>query len=199
MYIRRTTTRRATSGEAYHTYRLVESRREGDRVRQSTLLNPGRHFDLAEEHWPKLCARLSQLLGSQGTLVALDVPEADETAARALAAQFLARAPSAAAGAQFVAVDVHSLECTQPRSVGVEHVGLHALAQLEFEPLLASLGINATPRAMILAQVVARMAAPGLELSTWAWLNETSALGELLDLSYTDLSICACTAPPMSW
>ena len=42
---------------------------------------------------------------------------------------------------------------------------------------------------MILAQVVARMAAPGSELSTWGWLNETSALGELLDLSFTDLSI----------
>ncbi len=37
----------------------------------------------------------------------------------------------------------------------MEQVGLHALAQLEFEPLLASLGINATTRAMILAQVVA--------------------------------------------
>jgi transposase len=55
--------------------------------------------------------------------------------------------------------------------------------------LLASLGVNAVTRAMILAQVVGRMAAPGSELSTWGWLNETSALPELLDLSLTDLSI----------
>jgi transposase len=189
MFIRRTPTRRAASGETYHTYRLVESRREGDRVRQTTLLNLGCHFDLAEEHWPSLCARLAQLLGSQGALVALDVPAAVETAAQTLAAQFVARAPGAAAAVEFVEVDVHSLELTQPRSVGVEHVGLHALAQLEFEPLLASLGINATTRAMILAQIVARMAAPGSELSTWGWLVETSALGELLGLSFTDLSI----------
>jgi len=86
---------------------------------------------------------------------------------------------------EFVEVDVASLELTRPRSVGVEQVGLHALAQLEFEPLLASLGINAIARAIILAQVVARMAAPGSELATWRWLNDTSALGELLDLSFT--------------
>lgn len=189
MFIRRATTRRAASGEVYHTYRLVESRREGDHVRQTTLLNLGRHFDLAEAHWPSLCLRLSQLLGSQGALVALDVPEPVEAAAQALAAQFVARAPGAAAGAEFIEVDVHSLELTQPRSVGVEHVGLHALAQLEFEPLLASLGINATTRAMILAQVVARMAAPGSELATWGWLVDTSALCELLGLSFTGLSI----------
>lgn len=52
---------------------------------------------------------------------------------------------------EFVEVDVASLERAQPRSVGVEHVGLHALAQLELDPLLAALGVNAVTRAMILA------------------------------------------------
>ncbi len=37
MFIRRTTTRRSDSGEAYYTYRLVESQRQGDRVRQVTV------------------------------------------------------------------------------------------------------------------------------------------------------------------
>lgn len=189
MFIRRTTTRRAASGETYHTYRLVESRREGDRVRQATLLNLGRHFDLPEAHWPSLCVRLSQLLGKQCVLVPVDLPEAVEAAAQTLAAQFIARAPAGQSAAEFVEVDVASLELTQPRSVGVEHLGLHALAQMEFEPLLAALGINAITRAMILAQVVARMAAPSSELATWGWLNDTSALGELLGLSFTDLSI----------
>ena len=65
------------------------------------------------------------------------------------------------------------------------------MAQLEFEPLLESLGINAITRAIILAQVVARMAAPGSELATWRWLNDTSALRELPNLSFTftDLSL----------
>ena len=189
MYIRRVTTRRTASGETYHSYRLVESRREGGRVRQVALLNLGRHFDLPEGLWPALCARLEQLLGSQGVLVPIDLPEAVETHAQALAARFVARAPVEAGGAEFVEIDVASLELVQPRSVGVEHVGLHALAQLELDPLLASLGVNAVTRAMILAQIVGRMAAPGSELATWGWLNDASALPELLDLSLPDLSI----------
>lgn len=189
MYIRRVTTRRAASGEVYHSYRLVESRREGGRVRQVALLNLGRHFDLPETLWPALCARLGQLLGNQGDLVPVDLPEVVETHAQVLAARFVARAPVEAGAAEFVEVDVASLELVQPRSVGVEQVGLHALAELELEPLLASLGVNAVTRAMILAQIVGRMAAPGSELATWGWLNETSALPELLDLSLTDLSI----------
>ena len=189
MYIRRVTTRRIASGETYHSYRLVESRREGGRVRQVALLNLGRHFDLPETLWPALCARLGQLLGNQGDLVPLDLPEVVEAHAQTLAARFVARAPVEAGVAEFVEVDVASLELVQPRSVGVEQVGLHALGQLELDPLLASLGVNAVTRAMILAQVVGRMAAPGSELATWGWLNESSALPELLDLSLTDLSI----------
>ena len=42
---------------------------------------------------------------------------------------------------------------------------------------------------MITAQIVGRMAAPGSERATWAWLNHTSALEELLGLSFADLSV----------
>ena len=89
----------------------------------------------------------------------------------------------------FVEIDVASLELVQPRSVGVEQVGLHALAQLQFDPLLQSLGINAITRSMIIAQVIGRMAAPGSELASWTWPNERSALPELFDLTLPDLSI----------
>ena len=191
MFIRRTPTRCNADGVAYHTFRLVESRREGARVRLSTLLNLGSAFDLPEPLWPDLCVRLVQLLGQRDDLLAANVPEAVETLAQTLAARLIASRAEPVPECEFVEVDVASLELTRPRSVGVEQVGLHALAQLEFEPLLASLGINAIARAIILAQVVARMAAPGSELATWRWLNDTSALRELPNLSFTftDLSL----------
>ena len=191
MYIRRVMTRRA-AGETYYSYRLVESRREGGRVRQMTLLNLGSHFELPEDQWGLLCLRLGQLLGQQGVLLPADAGADVEAAAQALAARLVARAPAQnapAASADFVEVDVASLELVRPRSVGVEHVGLYALAQLQLEPLLQSLGINAITCAMISAQVVGRMAAPGSERATWGWLNERSALAELLDLSLHKLSI----------
>jgi transposase len=183
MYIRRAITRRAASGEAYHTYRLVESRREGNRVRQLTRLNLGRHFDLPEAQWPVLCARLDDLLSHQEALLPVELPERVESLARKLAGHLLRRAPAAAAVPDYAEVDVNSVQLAQPRSVGVEHVALYALARLGLEPLLTALGINAITRAMILAQIVGRMAHPGSERSTWHWLNDTSALGELLGLS----------------
>ena len=39
MFIRRTRTRTTGDGKAYFSYRLVRSRRDGDKVRQQTLLN----------------------------------------------------------------------------------------------------------------------------------------------------------------
>ena len=48
MFIRRTQTRTTTTGEVYFTHRLVRSERVGDKVRQRTLLNLGRHFDGAQ-------------------------------------------------------------------------------------------------------------------------------------------------------
>ena len=189
MYIRRVKTRRISTGETYYSHRLVASRREGGCVRQITLLNLGSHFDLPENQWNALCLRLSQLLGQQGVLLPADLPEVVESTAQALAARLVARAPVAAAPAEFVEVDVSSLQLLQPRSVGVESVGLHALAQLGLDSLLTSLGINSITRAMVVAQVVGRLAAPGSELATWEWLSERSALPELLDLSLPDLSI----------
>jgi hypothetical protein len=47
MFIRRATIKSRESGEPYYTYRLVESVRTGEGVRQHTLLNLGRHSDFA--------------------------------------------------------------------------------------------------------------------------------------------------------
>ena len=46
MFIRRTRTRRTDTGLDYFTYRLVRTEREGQRVRQRTLLNLGSHYEL---------------------------------------------------------------------------------------------------------------------------------------------------------
>ena len=72
MFIRRTSTRR--SGEHYHTFRLVRSVRSGSKVRQRTLLNLGRHFDVAPCDWPSLCRRIDELLTGQ-----LPCPPEDST------------------------------------------------------------------------------------------------------------------------
>ena len=82
-----------------------------------------------------------------------------------------------------------SLELIRPRSVGVENVGLWAMEQLGLEALLERLGFNGTQRALAMATIIARMAAPGSERASWRWLCERSALGELLGVDFERMSM----------
>lgn len=196
MYIRRTQTRNSATGEAYYTHRLVQSVRVGSQVRQTTLLNLGRHFALAPEEWPALCARLEELLSGQGALLGGMGSVRVEREAERLAARWLARQPApAAANASAVrapdvqAVDVDSLALSRPRTVGVEAVGLWAMAEVDFVGLLQALGLTGPQRALIVGAIIGRMAAPGSERATHRWLGERSGLGELLDIDFEALPL----------
>ena len=196
MYIRRTQTRNSATGETYHTHRLVQSVRVGRQVRQTTLLNLGRHFAVDQNDWPALCARLEELLSGQGALLAGVGAVGIEREAQRLAALLLARQPApAAASATAVtppdvqAVDVDSLELSRPRSVGVEAVGLWAMAEVAFVELLQDLGLTGPQRAVIVGTIIARMAAPGSERATHRWLGARSALGELLEVDFEAMGL----------
>jgi len=69
MFIRRTQTRTTESGQ-YFSFRLVDTYRVADRVRQRTLLNLGNTFTIAHEHWPLLTQRIKHIiLGQHETLI----------------------------------------------------------------------------------------------------------------------------------
>ena len=74
-------------------HRLVLAERLGNTVRQRTLLNLGRHFDIPQPQWPLLCARVADALAGQTPLVADCPPAVDEEAQR-IAAQLVARGAS---------------------------------------------------------------------------------------------------------
>lgn len=209
MYIRRTHTNNASTGERYYTYRLVANQRVNGKPRQTTLLNLGRHFAVNQDHWPALCTRIDELISHQVSLVSVELPPAEEQEAQRIAAQLIknqaqaqAEVEPATAGATTTAlnvpkaepadlqtVDVDSLELSRPRSVGVEQVALWAMQQLDFQGLLSGLGINEKMISVCIGQIIARMAAPGSELFTHGWLGSKSALGELLDFDYQTLPL----------
>ena len=91
MFVRRTQTRSRLSGEPYFTHRLVRTERVGGRVKQITLLNLGRQFELPAELWPLFCSRLSDLLSAQGGLAPVDLPATVEAMAQRYAAQIAPR------------------------------------------------------------------------------------------------------------
>lgn len=197
MYIRRTQTRNTATGERYFTHRLVRSERVGGKVRQVTLLNLGRHFAVAQSDWPTLCARLEEILSGQGVLLGSGGGLLIEREAQRLAALLLARqgtAPASAASGAAAQGEVHSLvvdslRLSRPRTVGVEAIGLWAMAQVEFVGQLEVLGLTGPQRAAVLGVILARMAAPGSELATQRWLCERSGLGELLDIDFEAMSL----------
>ena len=190
MFIRRTATRR--SGEHYFTFRLVRSERTGSKVRQRTLLNLGRHFDVAPGQWPTLCRRIDDLLAGQWSLPP-DCPPALESHAQRITARLLASerigsaASQASQGHHLQSIAVDTLELIRPRSVGVEHVGLWAMDQLGLRTVLEGLGIGASLRAAAVGSVIARMARPGSERAARRWLGERSALGELLGVDFATM------------
>ena len=103
----------------------------------------------------------------------------------AVAADTVTPQPSAP---DFQEVDIDSLQLTQPRSVGVEPLALHALTQVGLVQKLSELGINGAMRAAILGNVLGRMAEPASELSTWNGLQTQSGLGEWIDVDLAGLS-----------
>lgn len=190
MFIRRTTIKSRTSGEPYYTYRLVESERVEGRVKQRTLLNLGRHFELERQQWPALCARIEQLLNRQQSMGDIELETTLEQLAQRYAARILAvrSEQTEVNDSHFVSVDVDRLEVVRPRTVGVEHVALQAAEQLGLPGLLRDLGFNRHQRAAALGNIIGRMTAPGSEQATHRWLQQRSALGELLGYDFEGLS-----------
>ncbi|MBK1633474.1 transposase [Thiohalocapsa halophila] len=195
MYIRRTTIKSRRSGEPYFTYRLVESIREGGRVRQRTLLNLGRHFEVPQAQWPALAQRIEALVGGQAELFVADLDARWEQAAQHYAAQVIraraGRHDASRAAGDYHSVDVGAVEVVRPRSVAVEHVALAALRQIGLDGQLAALGFNGPQRAAAIGTLIGRMVAPGSELATHQWLQQRSALGELIDFDFTALELMA--------
>lgn len=91
--------------------------------------------------------------------------------------------------ARYQEVDLDSLELVDPRSVGVEHAALSAMRQCGFQDKLSELGLNRPQIAAAVGNIVARMAQPGSELATHAWLKDTSGLGELIDFDFEKMDL----------
>ena len=202
VFIRRTQTRNRISGEPYTTHRLVETCRVGASVKQTTLLNLGSHFDLPQQQWPALARHIDELLRAQQPLWDATLSETGQALAQRYAAQLIALRPSAAAvtaaeaaktgsdePGRYQEVDLDSLEMVRPRSVGVEHAALSAMRQYGLEDKLAEFGLNRPQIAAAIGNIVGRMAKPGSELATHAWLQQRSALGELLGFDFESMDL----------
>ncbi len=186
MFIRRTQIKRRQQGEPYFTYRLVETERVDGKVKQRTLLNLGRHFDVPKAQWADLTLRIEQLLSAQPALLSTELPEALEKQAQHIQALLVARQVVAddAPEDRLESVALDSLALVRPRRVGIEQLALHAMEQVGLPDKLVELGFNRHQLAAAMGNIVGRMALPASERATRRWLQQDSGLGELLGYDY---------------
>ena len=203
MFIRKSPIKSKKSGGAYFSYRLVESVRVDGKVQQKTILNLGKHFDIDPAHWSWLAQRIDQIIHGENPLDDLFNAEIDvdvdlEASAQRYAALALQKlsAPvitepieSEADKTDYQSVDVNQLEVLQPRSIGGETLALHAFQQLQLDKALEEMGFNKVDRSAALGNIIGRIIHPGSERETHRWLQQNSALGELVNYDFGQLSL----------
>lgn len=181
------------------------------------MLNLGNAFNVPHEHWPLLTQRIKQIiLGQHDTLAPypLDVEREAQNIAASLLRKYtrsdlllsLGKTKTKAQpafsiadnnlqeqddGRDLHAVDLNSLELMNSRSVGAEAVALSALLTVKLDEKLADLGFNGKQVDAAIGNIIGRMVQPGSELSTHSWLQQNSALGELLGCDYTQQGLSA--------
>jgi hypothetical protein len=73
MFIRCTTIKTEWSGKIYQLFRLVETERVNGKVKQRTLINLGRFFNVPQAECQSLSSRIDQLLTGQSSLLWIDL------------------------------------------------------------------------------------------------------------------------------
>jgi transposase len=190
MFIRCTTIKTSQSGEPYKSFRLVETERVSGKVKQRTLINLGRYFDVPQAQWQSLSSRIDQLLTGQSSLLSIELDADLEALAQRYTAQIIAsRSTVNDASIKFEAVDISTVELVRPRRIGIEQLALHAIKQLTLDDKLKALGFNQRQLAAALGNIIGRMAAPASELATHGWLQATSGLGDLIDYDFEGLGL----------
>jgi Transposase len=192
MFIRRTTHTDKKNKKEYHTFKLIESVRTDRGPRQRMLFNLGADFSLPEERWKDLANRIEEIVTGQDALFAY--PEDIETLAVRYARKVInyrgepGGRKEKAFDPDYHRVDIDTIDNERSRSVGAEHVVYETIKSLGLDDLLMALGLNKPALDAAIGVIAARLIAPSSERATHLWLQDMTALDELLDADFTDLS-----------
>ena len=197
MFIKKTLKTDPKTGKTYCAYHLVESVRTEKGPRQRTLLYMGPQIELPEGDHKLLAQRIGEIVSNEKSFLpyAKDV----ERLAQDYASQVIRRlsdskdnsngSESESLEPEFVSINVNSIEKSEPRSVGAEHLMLQMAQQLEIPKQLQVLGLSPTDISITLGSIIARAVFPKSERSTYDWLCNHSGLGELLDFDFKKSSL----------
>lgn len=195
MFIKKTLRTDPRTGNVYHAYHLVEAIRTEKGPRQRMILYMGTEIDLPEGDHKMLAQRIEEIIKNYSSL--FPYAENLERLAQKYASQVIQRLsdnPPKEKGCadektEFMSIDVNSIETSDPRTVGNEHLLLQMAEQLQLSKQLRAIGLSETDLAIALGTIIARAVAPDSERATHFWLCNTSGIGELLDFDFGKSSL----------
>jgi transposase len=192
MFIRKVLHKNKKSRKSYATYKLVESIRTERGPRQRDILNLGVDFELPKQQWKDLANCIEGIITGQKSL--FDYSRKIQDLASKYAKTIIRRQASVVdegedAVADYETVDVNSVDNEQARSVGAEYVIYETIKEVELDGLLKSFGFNKHEISAALGVIAGRMIAPGSERATHYWLQNNTALDELMGVDFSTLSL----------
>ncbi len=194
MYIKKSKKTDPRTKKPYFAYTLIESVRTERGPRQRVLLYMGADLNLLEGEHKMLAERIEEILTGQKCF--FRYPPEIERLAQHYTAQLIHRLSNPdndqelpKSEADFNTIDLTSIEQSEPRTVGAEHLLLQMANQLELPNKLKELGLSKKEIALSLGTIIARAVAPTGERATHSWLTQHSGLGELIDYNFKDVSL----------
>lgn len=179
MFIRKTKKSNGRNKTKYEYLQLVESVRTEKGPRQRLLLNLG-PLPIQPEQYPLLVNRIEEILTGQSSFDAPD--EVIDKYARD-AARSIYRKKSTEIEAQdneaYALVNTKSIEVSEPRSLGAEHVCHSIWNELALDDFLKSCGVGESTRTVIEALVIGRLVEPASERHTREWAEKRSSVYEM--------------------
>jgi len=193
MFIRRVQHINRKNHKTYATYKLVDSIRTERGPRQRVVLNLGADFDLPKDTWKNLANCIEGILTGQRSLIAY--PKEIRTLGSSYARKIIRQQASAVVSEgedippDYATVDLTSVEDEEARTVGPEYVVYETIKELGLDRILMELGLKRDQVAASCGLIAARMIAPGSERATHQWLQNVTALDELMGVDFSQLSL----------
>ncbi len=183
MFIRETV--KKIKNKSYVHHKLVESVRTPNGPRQRIVLNLGK-LDLSKEKWKELANAIEDELHGQQSILVLD-PEIKNLAkhyAKLIIKERLKNKdeynPPEIQQPDYEKVDLNSICNEDNQSIGCEHIIINQLEEYNFKEILKKLEFEAKQIDYAEMLITGRLAHPSSERETVRWIDEDSAICELI-------------------
>lgn len=190
MFIREKIKKNKNSKKVYRVHSLVESVRTVNGPRHHKLLNLGT-LKLSKKKWKILANRIEELyLGYQSFVEAdSEVEPLARHYTRLLVHQEMAQQQQIpgeeADGPDYMTVDINGTSSSPAKSVGAEHLGVHAMQQLGFFDLFKELAFTTRQSDLATLSIAGRLIHPSSEYELKRFAKENSALDLVLGTDFS--------------